>query len=289
LKLGNRELECHVLSDFRRVFTQREVVRALSPTGRESGNLQRYLDRNPLTASDQFEGDPIRFEIPVDKKLRKSAIGREATELIEICDRYLRARDEGLLKGPQLKIATQAEIIVRASAKVGIIALIDEVTGYQKVRKKNELQLKIQAYIADDLQEWARMFPEEFWFELARLEGIHYSPRSRPLRWGKYVMMFVYDAIDPEVGKELRKINPNPRFLRNHHQWLKKFGRERVAIQIEKDLVIMKLCRDMSDFKAKFAHVFKKSPLQMTFDDINISFSPGAGPTLFDDGPPSGP
>ena len=77
-----------------------------------------------------------------------------------------------------------AEIIVRSfSAKVGIIALVDEATGYQKVREKRALQLKLQAFIAEEMQEWARMFPDEFWFELARLEGVHYSPRHRPLRW----------------------------------------------------------------------------------------------------------
>ena len=45
--MGSMELECHVLSDERRVFTQREVVRVISG-GRESGNLTRYLERNPL-------------------------------------------------------------------------------------------------------------------------------------------------------------------------------------------------------------------------------------------------
>ena len=69
------------------------------------------------------------------------------------------------------------------------------------------------------------MFPEEFWLELARLEGIRYSARNRPLRWGKYVMMFVYDAIDKDVGRELRKKNPTPRFLKNHHQWLKNLAK----------------------------------------------------------------
>jgi hypothetical protein len=49
------------------------------------------------------------------------------------------------------------------------------------------------------------MFPQEFWFELARLEGVHSSPRSRPLRWGKFVMAFVYDAIDRDVGKSFAK------------------------------------------------------------------------------------
>jgi hypothetical protein len=48
-----------------------------------------------------------------------------------------------------------AEIIVRACAKVGIIALVDEVTGYQQIRTKRALQLKLQAFIADDMQEWA--------------------------------------------------------------------------------------------------------------------------------------
>ena len=51
------------------------------------------------------------------------------------------------------------------------------------------------------------MFPTEFWLELARLEGIRYSPRSRPLRWGKYIMAFVYDAVDSDVGNTLRELN----------------------------------------------------------------------------------
>jgi hypothetical protein len=83
---------------------------------------------------------------------------------------------------------------------------------------------------------------------------------------GKYIMLFIYDAIDADIGKELRKKNPNPRFLRNHHQWLKKFGREKVHDHLERVIAIMKLCDNMEDFRAKFARVFKKSPLQLSFD-----------------------
>jgi hypothetical protein len=46
-------------------------------------------------------------------------------------------------------------------------------------------------------------------------------------------MAFVYDAVDGDIGKELREINPNPRHRRNHHQWLKEFGREKVNNQIQ--------------------------------------------------------
>jgi hypothetical protein len=51
------------------------------------------------------------------------------------------------------------------------------------MRAKHDLQIKFQAFIADEMQDWARLFSEEFWLALARLEGIRYSPRSRPLRW----------------------------------------------------------------------------------------------------------
>jgi hypothetical protein len=96
----------------------------------------------------------------------------EATLLLDICDAYLKARDKNVLAPNQLHLARHAEIITRACAKVGIIALIDEATGYDAFKKKQEYQLKLQAFIADELQEWARMFPDAFW----------------------YVMMFVYDC-----------------------------------------------------------------------------------------------
>jgi P63C domain len=268
---GNLELDCHVLNDDRRVFTQGEMVHAITG-GTESSNLARYLGANPLI-SDDLSGGPIRFQIPGNPQI---AIGSEATLLIEICERYLDAHDQGLLRQSQQKLAKNAAIIVRACAKLGIIGLIDEATGYQKVRARNALQIKLQAFIADDLQDWAVMFPEEFWIELARLEGVHYSPRNRPLRWGKYVMLFVYDAIDGDVGKELRKKNPNPHFLQNHHQWLKKFGRDKVHDQIERVITIMKLCNQMDDFREKFARVFKKSPVQLSFADFDWNIAPSA-------------
>lgn len=260
LEIGDGKYLVYVLDNGKRVISQREVVRAL--TKQSKGNLNRYLDTGnlkPFISSRMLADQTIQFTIPTNPV---TAIGYEAPLLIDICDAYLRARDIAMLSPVQLPLARQAEIITRACAKVGIIALIDEATGYGAFKRKQEYQLKLQAFIADEMQEWARMFPEEFWYELARLESVHYSPRSRPLRWGKYVMMFVYDAVDSDVGRELRKKNPDPHFLKNHHQWLKKFGRERVHDQITKVVTIMKLCNDMDAFRRKFAKLFNR---QMEF------------------------
>lgn len=266
IQIGDIELECHVLNDFRRVFTQTEMVRVLT-AGKGSSNLDVHLRGNPLIDNELAAKKIVEFKIAGNPQIAK---GREAIVLIEICDKYLEARDQKkLLTSGQKRYALRAEIIMRACAKVGIIALVDEATGYQTFRAKNALQLKLQAFISDDLQEWTRMFPPEFWFELARLEGIHYSPRNRPLRWGKYIMAFVYDAIDKDVGKQLRKLNPNPHFKDNLHQRLKDFGKDKVAAQIQSVTTIMKLCDNMDDFRAKFARVFKKASPQTSFEDIN--------------------
>lgn len=259
IDIDDVEFEVHVLSDGNRVLSQREVVRALTG-GRDSGDLSRYLVNLPLYQHGSLDERVIPFVVPGNPR---NGAGYQAELLIEICDLYLQARDQKLLKSNQQHMARMAEIITRACAKVGIIALIDEATGYQKVRERNALQLKLQAFIAEDIQEWAKVFPDEFWYELARLEGVHYSPQHRPLRWGKYVMMFVYDAIDQDVGNTLRELNPNPRHRRNHHQWLEKYGKQRLHDQIQQVITIMKLCDDMNDFRRKFERVFSKGPLQL--------------------------
>ena len=265
LPIGDRRLECHVLSDNRRVFTQRAIVGALSPRGRTSGDLKVYLSRNPLIPNDFLAAASVVFQIPNNPN---PAHGLEATALVDVCEKYIEAAEKpGALRPNQRPLAQQAGIIIRACAKVGIIALVDEATGYQEHRAKQALQLKLHAFIAEDMQEWAKVFPDDFWYELARLEGIHYSPRHRPIRWGKYVMAFVYDAIDADVGKELRKINPEPRHRQNHHQWLKTFGKERVHRQLGGVVAIMKLCADMDEFRDKFKQVFRKaSAQQLSFD-----------------------
>jgi hypothetical protein len=275
LTIGKLQIPCHVLNDGKRVLHQRAMVAALgmSRGGSSKGGGDRLAHFVNGKAVSEYVPKDLRLVTtkPLVFKTTSgaTAYGYEATVLAELCEAVLSAWQDGKLQEQQEHIARQCVILMRGFARVGIIALVDEATGYDKVKKQRDLQIKLQAFIADELQEWARMFPQEFWLELARLEGIHYSPRNRPLRWGKYVMMFVYDAIDGDVGKELRKKNPNPHFLKNHHQWLKKFGRDRVHVQIEKVVTIMKLCNDMDDFRSKFAKVFRKGPLQLTFDDIN--------------------
>jgi hypothetical protein len=264
VEMGNVELECHVLSDGRRVLTAREVVRALRGTRSNPPSVQRYLAALPAYREGMFDDKIMHFRIP---GLPQTAIGFEATALIEICDMYLAADESGTLKANQANLAKMASIIMRACAKTGIEALIDEATGYQEVRAKRALQVKLQAFIAEDMQKWVKTFPDEFWQELARLEGIRYQARHRPLRWGNYVLRFVYSAMDPDVARKLKEINPNPHYKNNLHQFLRDYGRDKLHQQLGGVIAIMRECKDMPEFRARFAKVFdRKDQLEFDFD-----------------------
>ncbi len=92
------------------------------------------------------------------------------------------------------RIATQCEILVRGFARIGVVALVDEATGYQKVRQRDELHKILEAYIAKELLPWTKRFPDEFYEEMFRLRGWGFDPESckRPILVGKLTESIVY-------------------------------------------------------------------------------------------------
>jgi hypothetical protein len=102
--------------------------------------------------------NPIEFKTPQGNR----ALGYEATVLADICDAVLEARKAGKLTSKQQHIAAQCEILVRGFARVGIIALVDEATGYQADRARDALAKILQAFVAKELREWVKRFPGEF-------------------------------------------------------------------------------------------------------------------------------
>jgi hypothetical protein len=61
----------------------------------------------------------------------RTAFGYDALLLPTICEVLLDASKAGALKANQTQLADMAEILIRGFARVGVIALVDEATGYQ--------------------------------------------------------------------------------------------------------------------------------------------------------------
>ena len=173
---------------------------------------------------------PVRFVRP--GRGGKLAVGYEATILADICDAVLAARKAGKLTEKQEIIAEHCEILVRGFARVGIIALVDEATGYQYERDRNELYKILALYISDELLPWAKRFPDEFYRQLFRLQNWQYSPPSvkRPLYVGKLTNELIYEQLPPGVLDELRRKNPKDEKGRRKHKFFQFLTEETLVI-----------------------------------------------------------
>ena len=136
------------------------------------------------------------------------AYGYEATILPELCDAILAARQGKKLNYQQEHIAKQAELLVRAFARVGIIALVDEATGYQEIRDREALQEILKRYISEELMKWVRTFPMDFYKQIFRLKAWNWNDGKMSPIVGNIVNDLVYARLAPGVLEELKKRNP---------------------------------------------------------------------------------
>ncbi|MEJ9165304.1 P63C domain-containing protein, partial [Paenibacillus graminis] len=171
--------------------------------------LEPFISKELLEAST----NPIKFKTTNGNL----TFGYEAQILSDICESVLAARKAGVLQKQQLHIAEMCEMLMRGFARVGIIALVDEATGYERVRDKDELQKFLALYLSEERLHWAKMFPDEYYKQLFRLRGWDYSPLSvkRPKFVGWLTNELVYKKLPANVLDELRTLNP----VKNKKTW----------------------------------------------------------------------
>jgi hypothetical protein len=216
LRIGEIEIPCYVLEDGTRVLSQRGLQTGIGmSTSGGSGGAQRMaqfitsLAKKGIDTKDLVMriGEPILFR-PTGGG--KPAYGYEATIINDICDAVLAARLADKLSPQQKKFAAQCELLMRGLGRVGIIGLVDEVTGYQRDRAQDALSKILVAFIAKELQPYVRTFPAEFYQEIFRLRGMDYPKDSvkRPQYFGVITNDIVYKRLAPGVLEELKRVTP---------------------------------------------------------------------------------
>ena len=263
LSIAGKDIACAVLEDGRRVLTQETFLTALGRAAKAkagTGSTQLVDDLPPFLSADNLK--PF-----IDSDLRASttpilyrgvtgvrAFGYVATLLPKVCDVYLKARDAGELLKSQHHIAKACDLLVRGLATVGIVALVDEATGYQYDRSRHALEEILEAFIKDEFSKWAKRFPDDFYRELFRLKGLQFVPfpTKRPLYVGHWTNDLVYKRLAPGVLQELETKNPpneRGRRKRKHHQWLTDdIGHPKLQEHLASVITLMKASDDWDTF-----------------------------------------
>jgi len=286
LRIGNLEIPCYVLEDGRRVLVQGGMLKAIGrsrtpkagtgvtvaevPTFLAAKNLIPFIDNDLLEST-----KAIKF---LDPKGRVS-YGYKAEILPKICEVYLKADEGGKLLRSQENIAKRCNILVRGLAHVGIVALVDEATGYQKYRDREDLHKILEAYISKELLPWTKRFPDEYYEHLFRLRGWTFNPISvkRPKLVGKLTNKLIYEKLPKGVLQQLKRKNPVTEKGYRRYKFFQFLTDDIGNPHLEKHLVsvitLMRVSKTWQGFKRLFEHAFPKSrvkQLEMELGDKRI-------------------
>ncbi len=232
IPFGSIEVPCYVLNTGQRVLSGRGMQKALGSTSQSGEWLQRFASNQSLelffndgeNSITERIANPIIFRRKNAGGSQVDTFGYEATLLIDICTAVIDAHRANVYN--DAKIIASAEAIIRAVAKVGIIALVDEATGYdkEKNRAKNELQKFLNGFLSEEASKWVKMFDDSFFEDLYKMHNWSWGKTAkRPGVVGRWINDLVYERIGPMVLPELQERNPTTEKgyrKYKHHQFL---------------------------------------------------------------------
>jgi len=258
LNFGGREVDCYVLEDGRRVLSQRGISAGLGVA--KSTELKRLISRLPARFECIVASPSIDFVLPDGATV---AIGRDRMFFVQLCDAYADAWAAGELHPKQEPIAKVAMAILRALAKVGIDALIDEATGFQQVRANDYLRRLFEHSLRQEAGKWELQFPESLPRALAPLWKVAYVSGPHPKELHR-VYGQIYDMVlGKEVADEMRARNRDTRDSTNHHQWLCGDAKGLLADDIRLVTWIASQCGSKAEFWRRMRHHYCREPLQL--------------------------
>jgi hypothetical protein len=198
LPIGDVAIDCYVLKDRRRLIHKRAMARALGLKSDGGNAFMKTL--NGKTLGSQI---PLELRSKIEKHIvfkplsGDPAHGYEASVLIDLCAALMDA--EPFLLPNQKFLAKQAEIIIRAAAKVGIVALIDEATGFIEDKRREEYREIWQQAIRDEARKWEQAeFPDDLFdifYKIYGLQRVNPDSTKHPKFFSKLIRKYIYQPL----------------------------------------------------------------------------------------------
>lgn len=273
--LGGDPISCAVLQNGPRIITQATFLRALgrSRSPKAGTGVLSTVDELPFFLQAEalrpfISDDLMQSTTPIFYRTKAGgkSVGYDARLLPMVAEVYLRFRDSKLKQHEEIpsryeRMIGAADVLIRALANVGIIALVDEATGFQRDRAADALATILEAFIAKELQPWVRTFPDEFYAQLFRLRGLEF-PRDtvkRPQYFGHLTNDIIYRRLAPNVLKELREKTPRRDDGRFKHRLFQRLtvdvGHPKLREHLASVITMMKLSGDYVNFEYKLDQI----------------------------------
>ncbi|MFZ0887610.1 MAG: P63C domain-containing protein [Candidatus Binataceae bacterium] len=268
LRIGDMELYCAVLQNKTRVITQASFLRVLgrSRSPKAGTGVFATVDELPFflqaDALKPFISDELLMSTnPIFYRTLSGGrgVGYNALLLRQVAEVYLKFRDDQLATKGRTparyeNIIRAADTLIRGLADVGIVALVDQATGYERDRAKGDLEKILDRFIAKELRPWVSTFPDEFYEHLFRLRGLMFPRDSvkRPQYFGHLTNDIIWRRLAPGVLERLREVIPRRSdgrpAVQFHRKLTENFGYRKLLEHLGSAVTLMKLSKD-SDYE----------------------------------------
>jgi len=278
MPFGDVTISCAIVGVDTRVITQATFLRALgrSRSPKAGTGVLSTVDELPFfLASDVFKPFITKELLESTKPIfyitigGGRGVGYDARLLPDVAEVYLRFRDHHLATFG--KVPKRYEAMVRAAdaamrglAKVGIVALVDEATGFQDIRAKDALAKIFTEFLVEERQKWTQTFPLEFYREIFRLRGWEWKPWTtrRPQVIALWTNDFVYDRLAPGVTEELNRLNPitspGQRSSKNTQWFNEERGHPKLKEHIAGVSALLRAADNWNSFKSALKRAYPK-------------------------------
>jgi len=280
LVIGDMEIPCAVLEDGTRVLTQSGVMVALGRARQAKGRQYYDADVNLpafLTAKNLKPFIPQELTVTSSQLEFKTlggmrAFGYRAELLPTICGVFLDAdKAQAIIPRLQGHIVERAITLIRGFASVGIIALVDEATGYQYDRPRRDLEEYLKKFLSESLRRWVRTFPGDYFKHLCRLKGVQLRPDMKlPQYFGHLTNDLVWRRIAPGLLRALKeRRNERGSPSNKLHSWTsEELGKPELLLHLGMVVGLMKLHTDYDAFHKQLNQIAPIYPENPTlFDD----------------------
>jgi hypothetical protein len=211
LKIGEVLIDVYVLEGRRRVIHKRGMARALGLKSTGGNAFMKMISRKGLGSAISPElhqkiANPLEF-IPTSGD---PAHGYPAEVFIEVCNAIIDAAKADKLAASQVFLGIQAEFIVRSAAKIGIIGLIDEATGFISDKRREEYRELWAEFIREEFRAYESEFPDRFFDCVYRIYGLkRKDPKSfkHPRFFSKFIRKYIYMPIANSNGAILAELD----------------------------------------------------------------------------------
>ncbi len=281
LEIGDITIDCYVLDNGKRVIHKRGMARALGMKSTGGNAFLKTMNRKGLGSA-----IPANLWEKIENPLLFTPLsgdpghGYESTFLIDICSAIVDADRAGRLTPAQHFLALQSEILIRASAKLGITALIDEATGYIADKRKEEYRELFREFLREEFREYKSEFPDKFFDMIYKLYGLRRNPdkKGHPQFFGHFIRRYVYEPLASSNGAILEMLDEkNPVVYVNGGRRYKMFqflsdvvGMSALRFHLAEITGIARSVKTKAQFERAFLNAFPEMnrDLQANFEDV---------------------